>query len=132
MEKKNTTTDILTVREARARLVVVRPIIEKIMRCVRDAQVLHAAALNVVAESEKHEKVRALEALQAAFHEHVAELNAHGAVLKDAERGLIDFYGWIDDDVVHLCYLYGEDTIGYWHGIKDGFAGRRPIDDRTA
>ena len=28
---------------------------------------------------------------------------------------------------VLLCWRLGEDEIGYWHGLEDGFSGRRPL-----
>lgn len=129
MDKTNTTTEILTIGEARRRLPNVRVVVEKIMRVVREANVLHAAALGSAPESERREKLSKIEALHEEFKHSVAELNTLGAVLKDAERGLIDFFGWVGNEVVHLCWLYGEETIGFWHGVKDGFAGRRPIED---
>jgi Uncharacterized conserved protein len=33
-----------------------------------------------------------------------------------------------DGEPVLLCWRVGEEQVGYWHGLEDGFAGRRPID----
>jgi hypothetical protein len=48
-------------------------------------------------------------------------------VLRDLDRGLIDFPSIRDDREVYLCWLEGEDEIGYWHDLEAGFAGREPI-----
>jgi hypothetical protein len=29
--------------------------------------------------------------------------------------------------VVLLCWKLGEEEIGYWHGVDEGFAGRKPL-----
>lgn len=57
------------------------------------------------------------------------ELASSGIVLKDIDRGLIDFPTIRENgQEVYLCYLLGESGIEYWHGMDDGFAGRQRID----
>ena len=56
------------------------------------------------------------------------ELVTRGAYLKDPATGLLDFYTWRGDEIVFLCWKDGEDTIGYWHGLHDGFLGRAPLE----
>jgi hypothetical protein len=55
------------------------------------------------------------------------ELEALGAVLKDPRTGLVDFYGRVDGKLVWLCWKYGEDAIGHYHGLDEGFMGRKPL-----
>lgn len=55
------------------------------------------------------------------------ELEALGAVLKDPRTGLVDFYGRVDGRLVWLCWKYGETTLGHYHGLDEGFAGRKPL-----
>jgi hypothetical protein len=52
-----------------------------------------------------------------------------GVLLKDVDRGLCDFPYMKGGRVVYLCWHLGEETIGYWHEIEAGFAGREPLDD---
>ena len=52
-----------------------------------------------------------------------------GVILKDVDRGLCDFPYMRNGRVVYLCWHLGEETIGYWHDIEAGFAGREPLDD---
>jgi hypothetical protein len=55
------------------------------------------------------------------------ELEAMEVVVRDIERGLIDFPAIREGEEVYLCWEEGEDEIGYWHGIDAGFAGRQPL-----
>jgi hypothetical protein len=55
------------------------------------------------------------------------ELHRQGVVMKDIDRGLIDFPHWRDDEEVFLCWELSEDRIGYWHELETGYQGRKPI-----
>jgi hypothetical protein len=48
-------------------------------------------------------------------------------VLRDVERGLIDFPALRDGQEVYLCWLIDEDEISCWRELDAGFAGRRPL-----
>lgn len=74
----------------------------------------------VEAESQlEHE----LETLQG----YIEELTDLGIEVKDASRGLLDFYSLLDGREVYLCWLLGEDEVGHWHEIDAGFAGRQSL-----
>jgi hypothetical protein len=57
------------------------------------------------------------------------ELQEHGIVLRDLDRGLVDFPALREGREVYLCWEEGEPEIGYWHEPDAGFAGRRPLVD---
>jgi hypothetical protein len=57
----------------------------------------------------------------------LAQLQEAEIVLRDLDRGLVDFPAIRDDQEVYLCWLEGEDEIGYWHDLEAGFAGREPL-----
>jgi hypothetical protein len=48
-------------------------------------------------------------------------------VLRDLDRGLIDFPALRDGEEVYLCWIDGEADIGFWHELDAGFAGRRAL-----
>jgi hypothetical protein len=52
-----------------------------------------------------------------------------GAMVKDLDIGLIDFLAQYRGQDVCLCWKLGEDRIEFWHGLEEGFRGRKPIDD---
>ena len=57
----------------------------------------------------------------------LARLQEAEIVLRDLDRGLVDFPAIRDDREVYLCWLEGEDEIAYWHDLEAGFAGREPL-----
>ena len=57
----------------------------------------------------------------------LARLQEAEVVLRDLDRGLVDFPAIHDDREVYLCWLEGEDEIRYWHDLEAGFAGREPL-----
>jgi hypothetical protein len=50
-----------------------------------------------------------------------------GALVKDVDRGLVDFPALRDGEEVLLCWQLGEEEIRYWHGVEEGFAGRKEL-----
>ncbi len=60
----------------------------------------------------------------------VAEIDATGVQVKDLDIGLLDFPCVVGEDVILLCWKLGEKKITHWHSQEEGFAGRKPIDER--
>jgi hypothetical protein len=59
----------------------------------------------------------------------VERIQALGCVLKDLDRGLVDFYALRDDEPIFLCWQLGEPAVAHWHPLDEGFAGRRRIEE---
>jgi hypothetical protein len=57
------------------------------------------------------------------------ELRELEVVLRDLDRGLLDFPSLRDGREVYLCWQEGEDAIRFWHEPDAGFGGRQPLDD---
>jgi hypothetical protein len=62
----------------------------------------------------------------------LAEIDSIGVQVKDLDIGLLDFPCEVEGRVVLLCWRTGETSITHWHGTDEGFAGRKPIDERIA
>jgi hypothetical protein len=45
---------------------------------------------------------------------------------------LLDFPCEVEGQIILLCWKLGEKSITHWHGTQEGFAGRKPIDERIA
>lgn len=60
----------------------------------------------------------------------IAEIHSIGVQVKDLDIGLLDFPCDVGGEIVLLCWKFGEKGISYYHGLEDGFAGRKPIDER--
>jgi hypothetical protein len=63
-------------------------------------------------------------ALQAALE----KIHEYGCLVKDLDVGLIDFPTQFHGEEVYLCWKLGESGIRFWHGVQEGFRGRKPID----
>ncbi len=50
-----------------------------------------------------------------------------GGTPKDLGLGLVDFPHLRDGREVNLCWKYGEREIRHWHGLDEGYAGRKPL-----
>ena len=84
-------------------------------------------SVNIVAAARrKAERDKALQQAKDA----VAEIDATGVQVKDLDIGLLDFPCLVGEEVILLCWKLGEKGITHWHGMEEGFAGRKPIDDR--
>jgi hypothetical protein len=58
----------------------------------------------------------------------IEEVQEIGCLIKDLDIGLIDFPTNYHGNEVYLCWKLGEAGIEYWHGVDEGFRGRKPID----
>ena len=62
----------------------------------------------------------------------LAEIDSTGVQVKDLNIGLLDFPCEVEGQSILLCWRLGEKAITHWHGVQEGFAGRKPIDQRIA
>jgi len=76
----------------------------------------------------KAERARAEQHMKDAL----AEIDSIGVQVKDLGIGLLDFPCEVDGQIILLCWKLGEKSITHWHGVQEGFAGRKPIDQRIA
>src|ERR1035438_5269505 len=60
----------------------------------------------------------------------LAEIDATGVQVKDLDIGLLDFPCKVEGETILLCWKTGETQITHWHSTMEGFAGRKPIDER--
>ena len=58
----------------------------------------------------------------------LSALQDAGIVVRDIDRGLIDFPALRDGEEIYLCWELGEDDIEYWHDLEAGYRGRQPLD----
>ncbi len=59
----------------------------------------------------------------------VSKIVETGCLIKDLEVGLVDFPALQRGEEIYLCWKLGEKRIEYWHGIDEGFAGRKLIEE---
>lgn len=62
----------------------------------------------------------------------MAKIEEIGAEMKDLDIGLIDFPAMKFNEPVSLCWKMGEGEILYWHGISEGYRGRKLLKPEEA
>jgi hypothetical protein len=63
-----------------------------------------------------------------ALRDAAARLSEMEVVLRDLDRGLVDFPALRDGEEVYLCWVEREESeIAYWHDVDAGFGGREPL-----
>jgi hypothetical protein len=80
------------------------------------------------AASDLNEAQSELHSLADAAAACVDRLEELGVVLKDLDRGLLDFPAVREGEAVELCWEVGEASVETWHRVGEGYAGRKPID----
>lgn len=124
-----------TLDEARLLLPRVVPVLEELRAAFTEMRAVEASVAaqsrgasgdgHLLADPWDERGENRVEQLSARVRKAAAQLDAWAIELKDAEKGLIDFFHERDGRVVYLCYLLGEPTITYWHELSTGFAGRQ-------
>ena len=68
-----------------------------------------------------------VERLTTEIREGLGAIRELGGAPKDLGLGLVDFLHLRDGHEVNLCWKYGEREIRHWHGLDEGYAGRKPL-----
>ena len=61
------------------------------------------------------------------FYKELSEVTKLGAVVKDIDEGLVDFYSKYQGREILLCWKLGEKNIDHWHELNTGFNNRKHI-----
>ena len=126
-----------TPEEANALLADVRPVAERLVAHRREMAVMASRRARYVQRiagnggdfdpQEQRTLEEEFEREGAAVAACVAQLEELGVVVKDLDRGLVDFPALRNGEEVLLCWELGEDQIAFWHRVDEGFAGRKPL-----
>jgi hypothetical protein len=128
---------MFTLEEANAVVVELRPVVERMVEHGRKLAAAQRGQMELVTRiagnggdmqpSDLRELAETIQQEADAIASCAEEINAAGAQIKSLEEGLLDFPSRRDDEDVLLCWKLGEDEIAYWHGVDEGFAGRKPL-----
>jgi hypothetical protein len=120
-----------TVEEANQLIPQIKTIVEQLRqgrrRLLHHRSTADAVAQKAAGNGGSGDAVSYLADYSRTFGRDVARLEGLGVVLKDVERGLIDFPHQRGGREVYLCWEYGEDRIDYWHETDSGYGGRQPL-----
>jgi hypothetical protein len=134
MDKPTRYQKIFTIEEARALLPLIAPEIEDLVGTFQQIRGeieqtagqtgLHIDSPDLAGHLEARGVVgRLFEKVRSSLE----RIHDHGCIVNGPEAGLVDFPCLYNNEIVFLCWKHGEPTIGHWHRIPDGFAGRRPL-----
>jgi len=88
---------------------------------VDDPSIVHSAMSEIVG---RYPELRSFATNMADAAE---QIEAFGCILKDIDLGLIDFPYDAGDDIVFLCWQFGESRVVAWHSVDTGFSERQPL-----
>ncbi len=117
-----------TLEEANRALPYVQRIVQEISRHYEEAVGLHQQIERHGIRSDLNPLRQAYEASMDRLNELIDELRHVGVELKDFERGLVDFPAVHQGREIYLCWHCGEEAVGAWHEIDEGFAGRQGVE----
>jgi hypothetical protein len=128
-----------TPEEANAALGELRPVAERMVahrRALTEAQRRQAQLVVKIAgnggdlgPSDLQEAAAAIQREAEAIADCVRVFDAADVQVKSLEEGLLDFPSERNGEDVFLCWQVGEEKVAFWHGIDEGFAGRKPLDE---
>jgi hypothetical protein len=126
-----------TLEEANAAVVELRPVVERMVehnRRLAAAQRRQRALVTQIAgnggdmqPSDLRELAETIQAEADAIATCAQLIDGAGAQIKSLQEGLLDFPSRRDGEPVLLCWKLGEGEIAWWHGVDEGFAGRKPL-----
>lgn len=119
-----------TLSEARQLLPMIQEELRQLQLLQDDFQEKFLALRTLDQEESRFDLECQLEFLNIQAKMHINNIHSKGVQLKDIENGLIDFPAFIEGEEVLLCWRQGEEDIEYYHGLQDGFMGRKKIDSK--
>ena len=88
---------------------------------VDDPSILHSVMTEIVG---RYPELRSFATNMA---DAASQIESFGCILKDIDLGLIDFPYDSGEDVVFLCWQFGEPRVIAWHSVDTGFSERQPL-----
>ena len=102
------------------------------VRVERQLEVMSLALAGASADNPDASEMRTLverrQELAAQVRDGLRLIHDRGCIVKDLDRGLLDFYALAGDRLVFLCWQLGEKEVSHWHTLAGGFSARQPLD----
>ena len=78
-------------------------------------------------EREATDLQRTVERLTQQLQRSLREIAQRGIIVRDLARWLVDFPSYREGREIYLCWIRGEENIGFWHETNTGFNNRQPL-----
>lgn len=121
---------VFKLSEANKTLPLVSRIIQDIVRTSQEMMKAEERAKALLAEGRTIQAEEAEYRIQDLGYEvekYFEELEKIGCSCKDPVQGLVDFPARVGSRIVLLCWKVGEPQILFYHELKSGFSGRKPV-----
>lgn len=129
---------LFTVEEANALLADLKPKLEELIKAKHEfdrlqaqVDVLSLAAAGAAPGNPDARDLRGVQERRKVVAEQISHgvgaIHRRGCLVKDLDRGLVDFYALAGDRLIFLCWQLGETEVTHWHTLEGGFAGRQPL-----
>lgn len=129
---------LFSVEEANRLLPVIRPQLERLRAMKREfdrmetrTEVLLVATSGAAPDNPDTIELRALSEKRRRLGENIGRglgaLQDKGVMVKDLDKGLLDFYALLGDRLIFLCWHLGEAEVAFWHSLDSGFQGRQSL-----
>jgi len=69
----------------------------------------------------------AIERINEQLRQSLQEITDRGIMVRNLERGLVDFPSYREGREAYLCWVRGEERVGFWHETDEGFANRKRL-----
>jgi hypothetical protein len=124
---------LFSTEKANALIPILAPIVEEVWMKRRELaiELLENDPALRGGDRQTHDRrlARRLTDLKAEIVRLINKIEAHGAVVKDLDLGLLDFPAMRDGRPVYLCWKAGEAHLAWWHTTDEGFGARKPLED---
>ena len=130
--------EIFTVEQANRKVAEIRPEMVRLVAIKRefdrlqtDMAVLQLAAAGASPDNPDARELRGLGERRNRLADQIARgvsaIHRHGCLVKDLDRGLVDFYALAGDRLVFLCWKADEAEVSHWHTLEGGFGQRQSL-----
>ena len=129
---------LFSVEEANRLAVDLRPMVERLVQAKQEfdqlqeqVDVLTLAAAGAAASNPDAVELRSVHTRRTELAEEltrgVQAVQRRGALIKDLDKGLVDFYTLSGDRLIFLCWHVSEPDVSHWHTLEGGYSSRLPL-----
>ena len=130
---------LFSVEEANRMVPVLEPELERLSAIKREfdrlqarIDVLALASAGAAADNPDALDLQRLRERRSVLAEQMSQgveaIHSRGCMVKDIEKGLVDFYALSGDRLIFLCWQMGEPEVAHWHTLEGGYTRRQPLD----
>ena len=131
LEKQYFGKKYISLEEANDLIVIIEPKLRRLKKLQKAINIMDTIEIEFEDDfSDLQANIKLSSKFHKLYYEYYKEIDYLldiGCIVKDVNRGLIDFYSLHNGKEIFLCWTFGEDEIKFWHDVNSGFKGRKPV-----